>query len=57
MNRDSHKGAETRNGLQPIVDFLKATGAAGIGTAHLTKGTVGKVNWTPFSNSKSSSPP
>jgi putative DNA primase/helicase len=42
MTRNSHNNAETRNGLQPVVDFAKATNAATIGISHLTKGTIGK---------------
>ncbi len=39
---DSHKNAETRRGLQPIVDFAEETGAAVIGITHFTKGTKGQ---------------
>jgi putative DNA primase/helicase len=42
MTRNSHNNAETRNGLQPVVDFAKATDAATLGISHLTKGTIGK---------------
>lgn len=38
---DSHKNAEVRRGLQPIVDFATETGAAVIGITHLSKGTTG----------------
>jgi putative DNA primase/helicase len=41
-NRDSHKAAETRNGLQPLLDFTEAVKCVTIGIAHLTKGTAGK---------------
>ena len=39
---DSHKNAETRRGLQPLVDFASETGAAVIGITHFTKGTQGR---------------
>ena len=39
---DSHKNAETRRGLQPLVDFAEARGVALIGITHFTKGTDGK---------------
>lgn len=39
---DSHKNAETRRGLQPIVDLVSATHAAGFGLTHFTKGTAGR---------------
>jgi putative DNA primase/helicase len=42
MTRNSHNGAETRNGMQPVVDFAKASDIAVIGIGHLTKGTAGK---------------
>jgi putative DNA primase/helicase len=42
MTRNSHNNAETRNGMQPVVDFAKATDIATIGIGHLTKGTAGK---------------
>jgi putative DNA primase/helicase len=42
MTRNSHNNAETRNGMQPVVDFAKAAGTATIGIGHLTKGTAGK---------------
>jgi putative DNA primase/helicase len=41
-NRDSHKGAETRNGLQPLLDFTETVNCVTIGIAHLTKGTAGQ---------------
>jgi putative DNA primase/helicase len=39
---DSHKNAEVRRGLQPTVDLLRATRAAGLGITHFTKGTAGQ---------------
>jgi putative DNA primase/helicase len=42
MTRNSHNNAETRNGMQPVVDFAEAADIAVIGIGHLTKGTVGK---------------
>lgn len=39
---DSHKNAEVRRGLQPIVDLAAEVGAAIIGITHFTKGTGGK---------------
>jgi len=39
---NSHNNAETRNSLQPVVDFAEATGAAVVGITHFTKGTAGK---------------
>lgn len=39
---DSHKNAETRRDLQPLVDFAKETGAAVLGVTHFTKGTQGR---------------
>ena len=42
MTRNSHNNAETRNGMQPVVDFAKAADIAIIGIGHLTKGTAGK---------------
>jgi putative DNA primase/helicase len=42
MNRNSHNNAESRNGMQPVVDFAKASNIAVVGIGHLTKGTVGK---------------
>jgi putative DNA primase/helicase len=42
MTRNSHNNAETRNGMQPVVDFAKASDIAVLGIGHLTKGTVGK---------------
>jgi hypothetical protein len=39
---DSHKNAETRRGLQPLVDLAEQCRAALIGVTHFTKGTEGK---------------
>jgi putative DNA primase/helicase len=41
-NRDSHKGAETRSGMQPLLDFTETINCVTIGIAHLTKGTAGQ---------------
>ena len=38
---DSHKNAETRRGLQPLVDLCRKIDAALIGITHFTKGTSG----------------
>jgi putative DNA primase/helicase len=38
---DSHKNAEVRRGLQPIVAFASETKSSVIGITHVTKGTVG----------------
>ncbi|WP_292532849.1 AAA family ATPase [Methylocystis sp.] len=40
---DSHKNAETRQGLQPVVDFAKKHHCAVVGVHHLTKGTRGNT--------------
>jgi putative DNA primase/helicase len=42
MTRNSHNNAETRNGMQPVVDLAKAADLAIVGITHLTKGTDGK---------------
>jgi putative DNA primase/helicase len=42
MAGDSHKNAETRRGLQPLVDFARERGIALIGITHFTKGTQGR---------------
>jgi putative DNA primase/helicase len=42
MTRNSHNNAEARNGMQPVVDFAKASRSAVLGIGHLTKGTAGK---------------
>jgi hypothetical protein len=39
---DSHKNAEVRRGLQPLVDFAAETGCAVLGITHFTKGTIGR---------------
>lgn len=39
---DSHKNAETRRGLAPLVDFAQRTGCALLGITHLSKGTQGR---------------
>jgi putative DNA primase/helicase len=39
---DSHKNAETRRGLQPLVDLSAELGAALLGVTHLSKGTEGR---------------
>lgn len=42
ISGDSHKNAEVRRGLQPIVEIAAEIGAAIIGITHFTKGTGGK---------------
>jgi hypothetical protein len=39
---DSHKNAEVRRGLQPLVDLAQRVGAALVGVTHYTKGTQGR---------------
>jgi putative DNA primase/helicase len=39
---DSHKNAETRRGLQPLVNFAQERNIALIGLTHFSKGTEGK---------------
>lgn len=39
---DSHKNAEVRRGLQPVVDFCRQHECVLIGVTHFTKGTQGK---------------
>jgi putative DNA primase/helicase len=39
---DSHNNAETRCGLQPLVDFAAAAGVAILGVTHFSKGTAGR---------------
>jgi putative DNA primase/helicase len=39
---NSHNNAETRNSLQPVVDFAETANCAVIGISHFTKGTNGK---------------
>jgi putative DNA primase/helicase len=38
---DSHKNAETRRGLQPLVEFAERRGIALLGITHFSKGTEG----------------
>lgn len=40
---DSHKNAETRRGLQPVVDLAASLKCAVLGITHLTKGTAGRA--------------
>jgi hypothetical protein len=40
--KDSHRNAETRRDLQPVVDLCRETGAAVLGIHHLAKGTAGR---------------
>lgn len=42
LTRNSHNNAETRNGMQPVVDFAEMIGAAVLGISHFTKGTSGR---------------
>jgi putative DNA primase/helicase len=39
---DSHKGAEVRRGLQPIVDVARGHSCAVLGISHFSKGTAGR---------------
>ncbi|UCV28083.1 AAA family ATPase [Ferribacterium limneticum] len=39
---DSHKNAEVRRGLQPLVDLASKIGACLVGITHFTKGTSGR---------------
>jgi putative DNA primase/helicase len=39
---DSHKNAEVRRGLQPLVDLAGSLGCALLGITHLSKGTQGR---------------
>jgi putative DNA primase/helicase len=39
---DSHKNAEVRRGLQPVVDFAEARGVAALGITHFSKNTQGR---------------
>jgi putative DNA primase/helicase len=39
---DSHKNAEVRRGLHPVVVFAEKTGCAVVGITHLSKGTQGQ---------------
>jgi putative DNA primase/helicase len=40
--KDSHRNAETRRDLQPVVDLCRKTGTAVLGIHHLAKGTAGR---------------
>lgn len=42
IHGDSHKNAEVRRGLQPVVELAAAIDAAVIGITHLSKGTSGQ---------------
>jgi putative DNA primase/helicase len=42
VNRDSHKNAEVRRGLQPLVDLGIKMQAAILGISHFSKGTSGR---------------
>lgn len=42
VNGDSHKNAETRRSLQPLVDLAAALDCAVLGIHHLSKGTSGR---------------
>jgi len=42
VNGDSHKNAEVRRGLQPLVDLGNRMGCAIVGISHFTKGTSGR---------------
>jgi putative DNA primase/helicase len=42
VSGDSHKNAETRKALQPLVDLGTRTGCAILGITHFTKSTAGK---------------
>lgn len=39
---DSHKNAEVRRGLQPLVDLARECGTAVLGISHFSKGTQGR---------------
>lgn len=39
---DSHKGAEVRRSLQPVVDMAQRLGCAVLGITHFSKGTAGR---------------
>lgn len=39
---DSHKGAEVRRSLQPVVDLAQRLGCAVLGITHFSKGTAGR---------------
>lgn len=40
---DSHKNSETRNALQPLLDFAEASRCAVLGVTHFSKGTAGRA--------------
>lgn len=42
VSGDSHKNAEVRRGLQPLVDLAQQAGVAVLGISHFTKGTAGR---------------
>lgn len=42
VSGDSHKNAETRRGLQPLVDLARSLGVAVLGITHFSKGTQGR---------------
>jgi putative DNA primase/helicase len=42
ISGDSHKAAEVRRGLQPVVDLAEALGCAVLGITHFGKGTAGR---------------
>lgn len=42
VSGDSHKNAETRRGLQPLVDMARLYGVAVLGITHFSKGTQGR---------------
>jgi putative DNA primase/helicase len=42
VNGDSHKNAEVRRGLQPLVDLATAVRCVVLGISHFTKGTAGR---------------
>lgn len=41
IHGDSHKNAEVRRGLQPLVDLGATTGACVVGVSHFNKATIG----------------
>ena len=42
MGGDSHKNAEVRRGLQPLVDLAMLSGCAVMGVSHFSKGSAGR---------------
>jgi len=42
VSGDSHKNAEVRRGLQPLVDLARDLGCAVVGITHFSKGTSGR---------------